>query len=41
MKKEREFDFLKEHGFGVVYGAENVKKKIAELSRLASLVDRP
>jgi len=26
-----EFDFLRNHGFGVVYGAEAVKQKIIEL----------
>lgn len=31
-----EFDFLRQHGFGVVYGAEEVKQKIIELGHLAT-----
>lgn len=27
-----DFDFLREHGYGVVYGAEEVRRKIIELS---------
>jgi CBS domain-containing protein len=30
-----EFDFLKQHGYGVVYGADAVRAKIIELGRLS------
>jgi len=29
-----EFDFLKQHGYGVVYGADAVRQKIIELGHL-------
>ena len=32
-KGTREFDFLKEHGYGVVYGMDEVLDKIREIGR--------
>lgn len=34
-----EFDFLKQHGFGVVYGAEAVHNKIKELAMSDNLTE--
>jgi hypothetical protein len=33
MKQQGEFDFLRNHGFGVVYGEKEVRQKIKELGR--------
>lgn len=33
MKQTGEFDFLREHGFGVVYGEKAVRDKIKEIGR--------